>query len=66
MSGPFVYYCYYCFASIGKLSWKSRNVSNPIAPCLRYNLVVHYHLLICPYLHESYPDLVLKKQNKVK
>lgn len=36
----------------------------PIAPCLRYNLVEHYDLLIYPYLHQSYPDLVLKQTNK--
>ena len=38
----------------------------PVAPGLQYNLVVHCHLLICPDLHQSYPDLALKKQNKVK
>lgn len=38
----------------------------PIAPCLEYNLVENYYLLILPYLHQSYLDLVLKKKKKKK
>lgn len=33
----------------------------PIAPCLEYNLVEYYYLLILSYLHQSYPDRVFKK-----
>lgn len=36
----------------------------PTAPCSEYNLVEYYYLLILPYLHQSYPDLVPKKKKK--